>query len=188
MQYLIAYPIRGEAGTYHAVLSNALAERFKLEPITSRIDPHLTLKAPFDAPPLYSNSRELENSHIRDIENLLEVFTKKEKPLPLRLEGFNYFDGNVLFMDAHAPKQTHMLTRRLQDQLRHIPSLTFKRTEFPLTLHATLCYPKNPQQTKEILHYLQHERAGFDLVLDTIAILEKSGPRWHIVREFPIGI
>lgn len=185
MKYLIAYPIRGEAEEYLVKISNGLAKRFKLEPVTNRIPPHLTLKAPFEGNRLFVNSIELTN-RIPEIEDILEIFTKKAKRMPLRLKGFGTFNGKAVFMDVHAPKQTHMLLRRLQDQLRNISWLSWQRVEFPLALHATLCYPKRQEQAKEILHALKKERAVFDLSLDVIAILEKPSARWQILREFPI--
>ena len=74
-------------------------------------------------------------------------------------------------MSVEAPKQTHMLVRRLQDQLRGIPWLKFISNEFPLTLHATLCYTKNARQSKRIISLLSREKPfQFNLLLDNVPL------------------
>lgn len=198
MKYMIAYMIRGEAGEYLLALGNRLAEEFKLAPISVRIDPHLTLKAPFECPQLLSNSprtttpcvvvrgsREPEDSRIREIENIVEAFARGETPRPMRLEGFAHLKGKVVHMVVHAGGGTHLMIRRLQDQLRGVSWLDFKRTEFPLTLHASVCYPKSPEHAKEILHALRREHTAFDFSIDSIAILCRK-ERWEMWREFPL--
>lgn len=144
-------------------LSDCLAAAYHLTLVRARIDPHLTLKAFFEA------------KNIGEIERILEAFTKKERPEPLTLSGFDHFNGRVIFMNVATPKQMHMLVRRLQDQLRKIPWLTFRRTEFPLTLHATLCYPKSPEQAREVLSSFRREKTSCELMLDRITILSKEG-------------
>lgn len=175
MRFLIAYPLGGEAAEYHTALSNQLAERFGLEPVAARIPPHLTLKAPFEA------------EDIGPIRELLAYFAQKETPEPIHLGGFEHFDGRVVFLDVEAPKRTHMQVRRLQDKLRGVSWLTFSRHEFPIRLHATLCYPKHPQQAKEVLHHLRNERALFDAHIDSIALFAHDSERWNVAEGFPLS-
>ena len=176
MQYLIAHMLSGEAANYHGELSDRVARERKLTPVRTRIEPHLTLKAPFDA------------EDVSRIENILEEFSHKELPQPYTLVGFESFDGKVLYMHVDAPKQTHMLVRRLQDQLRNVPWLTFKKTEFPVTLHATVVYPKSREQCKEILKDLQKEKFRFDCQLYSIALLQKSIDKWELIKEYQLQI
>lgn len=173
MRYLLAYMIEGEARDHHLELSDRLAEQFKLAPVSSRIGPHLTLKEPF------------ETDDPADVIETVRAFARKEAEEPLLLGGFNDFDERVIYMDVDAPKQTHMLVRRLQDQLRRVPWLPFSRKEFPIVLHATLCYPKNLQHAKEILSYLSDEKPKvFDLSLDHIALMVRGEERWETVERF----
>lgn len=171
---MLAYMLSREAKEYHLELSDRLAKRFRLTPVSSRIDPHLTLKAPFGA------------DDISDVRKVLKRFVQKEVSEPLTLTGINYFPKRVVYMDVQAPKQTYMFLRRLQDQLRNVSWLSFSSYEFPLTLHATLCYTKNPQQVKEILSYLGKEKISeFELELDNVTLLEK-GVRWEAVETYSI--
>ena len=172
MQYLIAYLLKGDAAVFHRNLSDAIAKRRKLTPVTERIMPHLTLKAPFEA------------EDISPIEEILELFSQKESPQPFSLSGFETFDGRVVYMSVQAPKQTHMLIRRLQDQLRNVSWLTFHKYEFPITLHATLAYPKSPESAKEILRDLRKEKASFDCMVDSISLLQKPEDKWERIHEY----
>jgi len=173
MRYLIAHMLEGEAREYHTDLSDRLAERFGLDRVSSRINPHLTLKAPFEA------------ESAEEIERILVSFAEKERAKPMTLGGFRDFDGKVIYLDVSAPKETHMQIRRLQDKLRAVPWLTFNAYEFPVTLHATLCYPKSPEHGKEILSYLERsekKRMFPDLSLDNITLLLLRD-RWEVVKE-----
>ena len=134
MRYLLAHMLEGEVKDYHVELSDRLAEQFALVPVSSRIDPHLTLKAPF------------ETEDPSAIEAIVEAFAKKEKSEPFMLSSFHDFNKKVIYMAVDVPKQTYMLIQRLQDRLRSIPWLRFSHHEFPIKLHVTFCYPKNPQQ------------------------------------------
>lgn len=168
--------IEGEAKAYHIRLSNQLAEQFNLEPVLSRINPHFTLKTPF------------ETENIDEVETIVETFVKREKCEPITLTGFSdFFKRNVIYMSAEAPKQTYMLIRRLQDQLRSISWLKFQSNEFPIILHATLCYTKNVQQSKRIISLLLREKPfQFNLLLDSITLLQKDEGKWNLVRTFRI--
>jgi 2'-5' RNA ligase len=172
--FLIAHLLSGDAADYLRALSDAIAEKRKLISPTERIDPHLTLKAPWNA------------EDTSAIEPILEAFAAKEKPQPFTLGGFDQFRGKVIYMKASAPKQTYMMIRRLQDQLRAVPYLTFKKTEFPITLHATICYPKTPESAQEILHELRKQETTFDCSLDTITLLQKQ-TRWEPLREYELS-
>lgn len=172
MRYMLAYMLEGDAKAHHLELSDRLAERFRLRPVSRKNDPHITLKAPFDT------------EDIHEIDNVVTAFTQKESPEELAIGGFDLFPKRVVYMNVRAPKQTHMLVRRLQDQLRNVAWLPFGPKEFPLQLHATLCYAKKPEQTKEILSYLKKEKPReFHCQLDAISLLEKH-ERWEVAETY----
>lgn len=178
MRYMLAYMLEGDAKQYHEELSRELSERFKLSWVGTRSDPHLTVKAPFEMD---------EKKQLTEVISLLDTFTQKESPEPLMLRGFGDFRGKILYMDVSAPKQTHMLLRRLQDQLRNVSWLTFEKSEFPLTLHATLCRTRHPQQVKEMYAYLRKQKQQeFESSLDHIALLERGPERWQLRERFVI--
>jgi 2'-5' RNA ligase len=174
MQYFIAHVLKGEAAAYHRELSNTIAKQRKLAPLCTRVPPHLTVKAPFAAQDI---------SKLRDT---IISFAQKEPAQPFTLSGFDHFGGKALYMRVEAPKQTHMLIRRLQDRLRAIPWLTFSQKEFPVILHATIVYPRTLEQCKEILHDLRKQEPVFECTLNSIAILRKPDKVWNIDVEYQL--
>ena len=176
MKYMIAHLLEGEAKEFHRELSQRLSERFRLEWVGNRIDPHLTLKAPFTIPP---------EGTLADIEAILAGLANKETPQPFTVDGVDDFNGRSIHLSVQAPKQTHMLVRRLQDKLRQIPWLTFFRSEFPITLHATLCRPRQPQHAREIMAYLRKVRfSAFHESLDAFSLLALDEGRWSVRQRY----
>jgi 2'-5' RNA ligase len=169
---MLVHLLTGEAKAYHTELSDHLASRFHVRKVSDDIDPHFTLKAPF------------ETEQVEEIQDIVSSFVQKEAPEAFTLGGINNFGGKVIYMDAKAPKQTHMLIQRLQDQLKAVSWLHFYPTEFPVTLHATLCYGNNKQHGAEILAYLKKLKIPeFECTLDHVALMERHD-RWEVVERY----
>jgi 2'-5' RNA ligase len=176
MRYFIAYMLTGETRVRHAEKSDELAERFRLIPVSKRVDPHITLKAPF------------ETDEVRPVEELLERFAAGERPVPYRMNGIGAFDSRIIYRAAEVPTETVVLIRRLQEMLRTLPWLTFSATEFPLTPHVTLAYAKNRVQGKEILARLAVEHIPpEEASIDHVALLSRPTERWEVMRTFPFA-
>lgn len=178
MRYMIAHMLRGDAQKYHENLSRALASAYRLRSVTTTIDPHLTIKAPFDA----------LSTDLYTVEHIVEHFVRTKDPLPYTVGHFGHFDGRVVFMDVAAPETVRDFIGELKEELKQLPWLEFKPHETNTKLHATLCYPKDVPQATEIVEKLT-ERGGkeFLCTLDTVAILRKSERRWEILKEFTVG-
>lgn len=173
---MIAHMIAGEAREYHVNLSRALASAYRLRPVTASIDPHLTIKAPFDA----------LSTDIHEVELILERFVRSRSPLQYSLGGFGKFDDRVVYMDVHATDETVDFVREIRAELNQLPWIEFKPHEqTDVKLHATLCYPRTAEQAGEIVSRLT-ERGGknFTGSFDTIALLKKGERRWEVYKEF----
>ena len=170
--------LSGEARAYHENLSRALASAYRLRPVTANIDPHLTIKAPFDA----------LSTDMFDVETTVERFVRTQSPLTYTLKHFSNFDDRVVYMDVEAPDETSSFIQELKDELKQILWLEFKPHESDTKLHATLCYPKYGPKAEEIVNYL-NERGGkeFTCTLDTIALLKKDDKRWEVFKEYKLG-
>ena len=176
MRYQISYLIKGDAKAYHENLSNTLASIYRLKPVNERIDPHLTLKSPF------------ETDSIFEVEEIIEGFVERAEPQPITLKGFSRFEDRLIYMDMTAPDETHTLISNFQDMLLRIPWISFRDYEKPVTLHATLCYPRTKEQADEIFSKLtSKEGRSFDLMLDNITILKRGPQRWETFREYKLG-
>lgn len=179
MRYFLAYLLPEPARSYHQSLSSELASAFRRPLVSARIQPHLTLKAPFETE---------DEAQVEEIVSIVRAFAQKETPEPAILRDVGHFNYRSLFYAVSAPKQTHMLVRRLQDRLRNVAWLPFFANEFPITLHATLVYTKHPQQGKAMLSYLAKKQLPeFPLALDHIALLRKSDDSWHEQERWVFG-
>jgi len=175
MRYMIAHMIGGEAKEYHENLSRALASAYRLRPVTANIDPHITIKAPFDA----------LSTDLYDIERSMDRFVRTRSPLGYTLKNFGNFDDRVVFMDVDAPAPTLDFVRELKEELRQTPWLEFKPHEESTKLHSTLCFPKDAVQTEEIVRTLTL-RGGraFACTMSSIALLKRGERRWEMYKEF----
>jgi 2'-5' RNA ligase len=178
MRYMIAHIIGGDARKYHEQLSRVLASSYALRPVTASIDPHLTIKAPFEA----------LSTDIEQVEHIIEAYARYADPVPYTLTGFGKFDDRVIYMNVEAGSDAFELIQKCKDELRQVPWLEFKPHEREVVLHATLCYPKDAAQAHEILSRLtQHMSPTFSCTLGSISLLKKGGRRWEVVKEYPLG-
>lgn len=175
---MIAHMIEGEAKEYHENLSRALASVYKLRPVTANIDPHITIKAPFDA----------LSTDLFDVERLIDRAVRAKNPLAYTMKGFGNFDGRVAYMSVEAPDETLAFVKSVRDELRDIPWLEFKPHEENSRLHATLTYPKDIAQAEEIITKLT-ERGGkeFACTMRGIALLRRGERRWEVFKEYAFG-
>lgn len=172
---MIAHMLHGEVKDYHVQLSRALASAYRLRPVTANIDPHLTLKAPFDA----------LSSDILDVEHIIDRFVRTRSVSTYSMKGFGNFGERVVYMDVQPSSDMQEFFKDCKDALREIPWLEFKPHEQDTKFHATLCYPKDATQSDEIVARL-NERGGkeFLCTLDTIALLKKGEHRWEVLKEY----
>ena len=178
MRYMIAHMILGDAKDYHVNLSRALASAYRLRPVTANIDPHITVKAPFDA----------LSTDLYDVERLIDRYVRTKSPLSYSMKGFGNFDGRVVYMNVDAGDEVLEFIKGLKDELHDIPWLEFKPHEEDSKLHVTLAYPKDAPQADEIVAKLT-ERGGkeFTGTINSIVILRKGERRWEMFKEYKFG-
>lgn len=178
MRYMIAHMIEGGAKEYHMNLSRALASAYRLRPATAHNDPHLTVKAPFDA----------LSSDLEKVEHILADFARRQSVSTYTMKGFGSFGDRVVYMDIVHAEKFVAFTEELKEELLGLPWLEFKSHESEIRPHATLCYPKDAAQATEILGKLT-ERSGreFTCSFDRVALLKRGERRWEVVRQFSIG-
>ena len=178
MRYMITHMIQGDAKKYHENLSRALAHAYHLKPVTASIDPHLTIKAPFDA----------LSSDLFEVERLLGRFVDAQSPVPYTLSGFGNFGDRVVYMDVHTSPEIVTAVEAFKDKLKELPWLEFKPHEGDTKFHATLAYPKDETQTKEIVDRLTGGNAPvFNCTLDTITLLKRGERRWEVAKEYRLN-
>lgn len=176
MRYVIVYAIRGEAGRVHMDLTKRFAEHFSVCNVADDIEPHFTLKAPF------------ETDDITPVDATLRAFVAREAPVPVTLGGVNTFNNRVIFMDARADAATHAFIRRLQNALRVLPWLPWYPTEDPIRLHATLGYAKNDVEARDMFTWFDAQAIpSFDLPIDALTLFVRGEKRWELHTPYPLS-
>lgn len=174
MRYLLAYllppPIRDE----HLALELELAKRFRITPEYEKIEPHLTLKTPFDT------------DDIAPVESLIETFTQKHRAEPLTLSGFGFFRRDVVFVNVHAPRETLDLLTAFTNELSHVPRMALTEHDRARKLHATLARGFG-DQFDALWRYVTTQKVHFETLLDNISLLQFPGSYpWQLVRRFEL--
>src|SRR4051812_2306580 len=119
MKYMIAHMVRKEAGHYLKNLSDELSDIFYLDRLSEKIQPHLTLKAAFEA----------SESSIEKLEYLLKDFCASHQPAPITFSGFGHFNRRVVYVDAAPSYEARKLLSELDRSLRSLPWMVFTRTD-----------------------------------------------------------
>lgn len=178
MRYMIAHMISGDAKAYLGNLGDVIAGNYRLRSVSLSIDPHLTVKAPFDA---------LSTDFV-EVEHIVERVARSASQHPYTLKGFGGFGDRVVYMDVDASSDIPDFIARLKEELKQVPWMEFKPHEEETKLHATLCYPKSREQADDIIGRL-NARGGkeFSCTFDSIALLKKGERRWEVMKEFKIG-
>ncbi len=175
MRYMIAHMIKGEARKYHEDLSHALAHHYHLRPVTASIDPHITVKAPFEA----------LSTDLFDIERLIARFVDTYSPAEYTLSGFGNFGDRVIYMNVTAPTEIVSAVEDFKGKLKELPWLEFRPHEDDTKFHASLAYPKDAEQTTEIVGRLSAGHApAFTCSFDTITLLKRGDRRWEVVKDY----
>lgn len=177
MKYFVAHLLSGDAKTYHANLTRALAAKYRIIPLHDRIPPHITVKPPF----------ETDEQGIKEVERVLRAFARGEQRVPLSIDGFGRFGFRTIYMDVYKSTEVVSLVRRAIQALNsNIPWMTTSPLEGN-KLHASVARFLDRRQFRRIWRELRVLRPKFESVLDTIAILKKEKNAWEIMTVIPLA-
>ena len=175
MRYAIVYLIKGKAGKYNQRLIRGFGIKFKeYHIINSKIPPHITLKSPF------------KTKRIRNLESLIKEISRNHKKGKVEIKGFGDFHKHVAFLKTKISKEGRKIQKNLIKELEK--EIKIKPHEFDIKWkpHATIVYA-NKDNFALIWNKLEKFRKPkFDLKLDNITILKKSGRYWKVYKEFKI--
>lgn len=178
MRYLIVYLLRKEAANYQKRLSDELADVFNFEPVSKKIDPHITLKAPFEA----------SDSQIEKLGFVLERFASTRQAPAIALQGFGSFDRRVLYIDVKSTPEADQLAASIITELKKLPWVGFSKTDIHKHLHATLAYADDRRLLDDMTRYVSPEKPRFDVLIDNIAILRRGRDRWDLHKEYALAL
>lgn len=161
----------------HRKMSAAIAEKFGKQDVAERIDPHLTLKSPFEA-------KEME---ITQLEKQLEVFSRHYSPAPLWLDEFGHFGNNVIYLDAETNEGGRAIISDLSEIFSDISWLELERDDTDIELHATLARPNNHNEFQSMMNYLNNQcDPDYTSQLDSFDLLVLEDGGWQEYTTFPL--
>lgn len=173
-KYFVAHLLSGEAARYHKTLSRELSERFRTSPLHLKVEPHFTVKIPFEA-----NDFEADEA----VQTLAD-FAASHTPERYTISGFGRFGFRTVYLDVEKAHRATALVRECVSALNELPWMQ----RVPLEgnkLHASVARFMEYRQFRRVWRVVQSERPHFETILDSIAILKKSsGEPWQVHRTF----
>lgn len=174
MRYVIICVIKGEAGDFNNEMRKDIFEKFKAK--SSKLPAHFTIKAPFE----YDKS-------IKDLEDALYKFSKKEKKAEFKMNGYNHFDDRVIYMDVNMSNEGKVLHDKLIDVLNDFEYIEFnKKDGKDKIFHVTLTSKKVPPIYNEVWEYVNKYSFNFNCYFDNISIFKWVDNNWKLHKEFLI--
>ena len=173
-RYLLAYLLDGEVAHYHHTLTMYLADRYHLQPIHTRLGPHVTIKIPFEA-----NAYEAEQLKAR-----LETFAYNHPPQHLTFDGFGRFGFKTAYLDVVKSNASVETVRRCIGDLNEFPWMQ-QVTHEGNKLHASVARFMTYKKFRRVWRHLKTERVHFKTTVHALTLLKKGNERmWHTEETF----
>ncbi len=177
MKYSICYLLTGEAGKFHKQKVKELAKKFNESYLLENpIPSHSTLKYPF------------RTNKIKEIEDVLKEFVKKQKKEKIKIRKINNFYNKVVCLQLDYSKKANKIFKSLVKRLKEIKWMDWN--EYDRTIknkfHATLVYGNTPANFKKIWKEVSNLKPKFDVEFDNITILKKPRKYWKIHKVYKI--
>lgn len=174
-KYMIVTLIKGEAGELQQKLLCDIASKFNVKEAIQRRPPsHITLKYSF------------KTDNIADVEANLQEFCDNNKSKTYKINGFDHFDENVIFMKIIPSKEMKKLYLKLIEHLKKIEWMMFKKFDGKTQFHATVAHSDIQKQFSDIWQFVQKHPANFDMKLDNLVIFQLVDGVWKVHKEFQL--
>lgn len=179
MKYFIAHLLKGDAREYHNRLTHELTERFNTTPLYEKVDPHITVKIPFEA----------NNYELAQLESMLTTFSHFTRPEPLLFEGFGRFGFRTVYMDVVKSRGAVELVRECLKDLQGLHWMQQSPHEGN-KLHASVARFMTHRKFRKVRRHLRHERPCFKQTLDNLVIMKKvpGQKKWEVHKEFELKL
>lgn len=172
MRYVIVSVVHGEGGDFNNDLRREIFNKFKAK--SSKLPAHFTIKAPFEV-----------EDEIKEIEYILESFTKKYSKTPYKIEGYNHFDDRVIYMDVKMSKEGKEVHDRLIDELSKVSYINFdKKDGKNKIIHVTISSKKIRDIYNELWDYVNEYPCNFNCSFDNVTIYNWQDNTWKVHKEY----
>lgn len=175
MRYFIGFLIKGGAKDFQCDLIREIFEKFAVEPLTNKLDPHITLKAPFEA----------TDEQIHEVVQIIESFCSTVQPIDLKLRNFGHFDTNVIFVDVEENPWLQLVFKNLNERLGKANWMTFGKFDFTKKFHSTIVSGNfEEEKFSQIWDFISIKSVGIEMIFDGIAVFRKINGKWEVYKEF----
>lgn len=174
MQYFVGHLIEGEAGTWHATITNDIAEKFDTWRIQDICPSHITLFSTFEA----------ENSKV--VEDVINAVLSDAHVGNYSIFEFDHFEDRAVFAKIRPDANVISLVQKLRGSLEQIPDIPEDKHPY-WEPHATLAFRLPPEEITKIWNYvLTLKKPDFTASFDNIAIFRFENEKWIVEKVFRI--
>ncbi|GAB4464875.1 MAG: 2'-5' RNA ligase family protein [Elainellaceae cyanobacterium] len=153
-----------------------LGDRFQSH--TAKAPPHVTLQPPFEWSP----------ARAERLADELATFAQRQVSVPVHLLGFGQFSPRVLYIHVEKTAELLALQANLVEHLEQtlgIVDLKGRRRRF--TPHVTVASRNlTPPTFQQAWALLKERSVDLKFQSDRLTLLQHSGQRWQIYREFSL--
>ena len=174
MKYAIVCLIKGDAEKFSETIRSDVAKKFNVTRAIKKNPPsHITLKYPF------------ETKKIKELEKIIENFGNSNKRAKYKLNGYDSFGKNVIFIKIEPSNEMTNIHKKLIDELKKIKWMTWKKFDGNVHFHASVAHSDiNENNFDEIWNYVNQNKPKFDLFFDNITLLKLIDGVWKVHKEF----
>lgn len=173
MRYVIVCLIKNEALEFHENLVSEVCDKFKVQ--RQKLPAHFTIKAPFEA------------DDIDELEKATEDFCNLNRKSLIKLEGFDHFRKDVVFIDIKTSEASVQVHDKYIDLLKKFNWLQWKENEGKnKKFHCTIVSRRIKEKFNEIWEYVNRLNPSFDGYFDNISILIWKNNRWETHKEYKL--
>ena len=148
--------------------------RKKFKAKSSKLPAHFTIKSPFEY-----------DGNIKDLEDNLKLFCKREKSQHFKMNHYNHFDNRVIYMSVDMSREGKALHDRLIDEIDKSPYINFTKTDGrDKVFHVTLSSKKLAPIYDDVWRYVNQYKFDFECSFDNITIYRWEDNTWKIHKEF----
>lgn len=174
MKYFIGHLIEGKFGTWHAAVTNDIAEKFNTWKIQDVCPSHITLFSEF----------EIDN--IEAVENVIETVITNAHTGKYSVSEFGRFEERAVFVKVDANKEVVSLVQKLRKNLEEIPSIP-KDKHLIWGPHATVAFRLSPDEIAKIWNYVVTlEKPSFITLFNNITLFRLDTTKWVVEKTFQI--
>jgi len=146
-------------------------ERYEASRFTLPLEPHVTLKQPF------------ETSDVGAHEQYLDRLARETEPFELRLRGLGVFEGDgVLFLDVEQDPRLLTVQRRILDDFRLPPAEFESGHPRPYYFHATIATALAARDLAEA-RGRHAETPEFRFATERLGLFRKTEDTWTLYKR-----